>query len=201
MEYYIDEECRARYRFGKSAIEFVLNHVHNQINPPTNSSYSLSATKQVLIKLRFLATRSFLPVTGDTFAGLRKSTVSRVVRRVCLTRTRKPNQFVKFSESREVQDQSEQGIYQRASFHVSSIVWTEHAFALSHQQKVIQIMSTERVITVLTSKEFAIIEVIYIPIYFFSINILKTLSKFCCHVNWHNNDINGSWGINIVQEC
>ena len=43
---YSDEECRARYRFGKSAIEFIVNLVHVKINPPTKRSYSLSATKQ-----------------------------------------------------------------------------------------------------------------------------------------------------------
>ena len=104
MEYYSDEERRAQYRFGKSAIEFIVNLVHDEINPTTKRSYSLSATKQVLITLRFLATGSFLQVTGDTFAGLYESTVSRVVRRVCLALARKLNQFVKCPESREVKD-------------------------------------------------------------------------------------------------
>ena len=116
MEYYSDEECRARYRFGKSAIEFIVNLVHVEINPPTKRSYSLSATKQVLITLRFLATGSFLQVTCDTFAGLHKSTVSRVVRRVCLALARKLNQFVKFPESREVKNRVKQGFYEHAGF-------------------------------------------------------------------------------------
>ena len=115
MEYYSDEECRARYRFGKSAIEFIVNLVHDEINPPTKRSYSLSAIKQVLITLRFLATGD-LQVTGDTFAGLHKSTVSRVVRSVCLALARKLNQFVKYPESREVKDQVKQGFYERAGF-------------------------------------------------------------------------------------
>ena len=84
LEYYTDSECRARYRFGKESIAFIVDLVRDEINPPTKRSYSISATTQVLIALRFLATGSFLQVVGDTFAALHKSTLSRVVRRICV---------------------------------------------------------------------------------------------------------------------
>jgi hypothetical protein len=116
IEYYDEEECRARYRFGKDAIAFIVNLVHDEINPRTKRSDSLCATKQVLITLRFLATGSFLQVTGDTFAGLHKSTVSRVVRRVCLALARKLDRFVKFPETREAKDIIKQGFYEHAGF-------------------------------------------------------------------------------------
>ena len=96
LEYYNDEDSRARYRFGKNTIAFIVNLVHDKISLPTKRSFSISATEQILIMLRFLATGSFLQVTGDTFAALHKSTVSRVVRRVCLALSCKLDQFVKF---------------------------------------------------------------------------------------------------------
>ena len=55
LEYYNDEECRARYRFGKNTIAFIVNLVHDEISPLTKRSFSISATEQVLI------TGSFLP--------------------------------------------------------------------------------------------------------------------------------------------
>lgn len=111
IEYYNDDECRARYRFGKD-----VHYVHYEIHPPTNRSYALSATKQVLITLRFLATGSFLQVIGDTFAGLHKSTISRVLRRVCIALARKLDQFVKFPETREEKDEIKRGFYELAGF-------------------------------------------------------------------------------------
>ena len=116
LEYYNDEECRARYRFGKNTIAFIVNLVHDKISPPTKRSFSISATEQVLITLRFLATGSFLQVTGDTFAALHKSTVSRVVRRVCLALSRKIDQFVKFPDTRQAKDEIKQGFYEHAGF-------------------------------------------------------------------------------------
>ncbi|XP_028411674.1 putative nuclease HARBI1 [Dendronephthya gigantea] len=116
FEYYKDDECRARYRFGKDAIRFIVNLVHNEIHPPTNRSYALSAMKQVLITLRFLATGSFLQVIGDTFAALHKSTISRVVRRVCIALARKLDQFVKFPGTREEKDEIKRGFYELAGF-------------------------------------------------------------------------------------
>ena len=116
LEYYNDEECRTRYRFGKNTIVFIVNLVHDEISPPTKRSFSISATEQVLITLRFLATGSFLQVTGDTFAALHKSTVSRVVRRVCLALSRKLDQFVKFPDTQQAKDEIKQGFYEHAGF-------------------------------------------------------------------------------------
>ena len=116
LQYYSDSECRARYRFGKDAIMFIVNLVRDEISRPTNRSCSLSTTNQVLIALRFLATGSFLQVVGDTFAGLHKSTVSRVVRGVCLALSRKLDRFVAFPQTRETKDELKQGFYELAGF-------------------------------------------------------------------------------------
>ena len=57
----------------------------------TRLSHLLSASEQVLITLRFLASGSFLEVVGDTFLSYDKSTVSRVIRRV--TQCRQSERF------------------------------------------------------------------------------------------------------------
>lgn len=48
----------------------------------TNRNHAVSATRQVLITMRFLASGSFEQMTGDSVAGLNKSTVSRIIRRM-----------------------------------------------------------------------------------------------------------------------
>jgi hypothetical protein len=80
--YYSDEELRRRYRFGRQTIRYITRLVEDEIRPATNRTHPVSATKQVLITLRYLASGSFQQVTGDTIAGLDKSTVSRIIRRV-----------------------------------------------------------------------------------------------------------------------
>ena len=80
--YYSDEELRRRYRFGRQTIRYITRLVQDEIRSATNRTHPVSATKQVLITLRYLASGSFQQVTGDTIAGLDKSTVSRIIRRV-----------------------------------------------------------------------------------------------------------------------
>ena len=96
LQYYSDSDLRARYRFGREAILNIVCLIEEEIRPATNRSFPISATNQVLITLRFLATGSFLQVTGDTIAGADKSTVCRIVRRVTLAIARKLDDFVKF---------------------------------------------------------------------------------------------------------
>jgi uncharacterized Fe-S cluster-containing radical SAM superfamily protein len=57
------------------------NNNNNNNCPPyaTNQSFPILATNHVLIMLRFLATDSFLQVTGNTTTGADKSTVSHIV--------------------------------------------------------------------------------------------------------------------------
>ena len=88
-------ECRALYRFGKNTVAFIVNLIHDKISTPTGS---------------------FLQVTGNTFTGLHKSTLSRVVRRVCLAPARKFDQFAKFPKIRQAKDEIKQGFYEHAGF-------------------------------------------------------------------------------------
>ena len=81
LQYYSDCDLRARYRFGRAAIIYIVCLTEDKISPATNRSFPISTTNQVLITLRFLATSSFLQVTGDTITGAEKSTVSWFVRR------------------------------------------------------------------------------------------------------------------------
>ena len=93
-----------------------MNLVHDEISPPTKRSFCISATEQVLITLRFLATGSFLQAPVTLSLPCIKSTVSRVVRRVCLALSRKIDQFVKFPDTRQAKDEIKQGFYEHAGF-------------------------------------------------------------------------------------
>lgn len=116
LRYYSDSELRARYRFGRQTIVNIVRLVEDKIRPSTNRSFPISATNQVLITLRFLATGSFLQVTGDTIAGADKSTVSRIVRRVTLAISRKLDDFVKFPQTLQEKDEIKQGFYDLGGF-------------------------------------------------------------------------------------
>ena len=77
LNHYSEEELRSRYRFGREGINFIVELLSDEIAPSTRRSHSLSATEQVLVALRFIASGSFLEVIGDTFLSYDKSTVSR----------------------------------------------------------------------------------------------------------------------------
>ena len=82
----------------------------------TNRTKPVSATKQVMITLRFLASGSFQQVTGDTVSGLYKSTVCRIIRRVTVALSRRLDEFVKFPQTQEERDSIKQGLYEIANF-------------------------------------------------------------------------------------
>ena len=116
LQYYDDTELQKRYRFGRETINFIVNLVQDEISPETNRTHAVSATNQVLITLRFLASGSFQQVTGDTLASLYKSTVSRIIRRVTVALSREMNQFIKFPQSQEDREIIKQGFYEIANF-------------------------------------------------------------------------------------
>ena len=91
LQYYIDHELRQRYRFGRRTIEYITRIWEDDIAPTTNRNHAVSATRQVLITLRFLTSGSFQQVTGDSVARLDKSMVSRIIRRVTVALSRKVN--------------------------------------------------------------------------------------------------------------
>ncbi|XP_028417869.1 putative nuclease HARBI1 [Dendronephthya gigantea] len=114
--YYDDNELRQRYRFGSETIRYITRLVEDDIQPQTNRNHPVSAIRQVLITLRFLASGSFQQVTGDTVAGLDKSTVSRIIRRVTVALSRRIDQFIRFPNSQEERDATKQGFYEIANF-------------------------------------------------------------------------------------
>ena len=74
--------------FSRQTIRYITRLVEDEISTTTNRSQPVSATKQVLITLRFLASGTFQQVTGDTISGLHKSTVCRIIRRVTVAISR-----------------------------------------------------------------------------------------------------------------
>ena len=113
---YTENELRSRYRFGKEGIKFIVDLLADEISPSTRRSHSLSATEQVLITLRLLASGSFLEVVGDTFLSYDKSTVSRVIRRVTKALAAKVNDFVKFPATRNERDEVKRGLFRIGGF-------------------------------------------------------------------------------------
>ena len=67
LNHYSKQKLRSLYRFGREDINFIAELLSYEIAPSTRRSHSLSATEQVLVTLRFLASDSFLEVIGDTF--------------------------------------------------------------------------------------------------------------------------------------
>ena len=55
LNHYSEEELRSRYRFVREGINFFVELLPEEIAPSTRRSHSLSATEQVLVTLRFLA--------------------------------------------------------------------------------------------------------------------------------------------------
>ena len=113
---YTENELRSRYRFGKEGIKFIGDLLADEISPSMRRSRSFSATEQVLITLRLLASGSFLEVVGDTFLSYDKSTVSRVIRRVTKALAAKVNDFVKFPATRNERDEVKRGLFRIGGF-------------------------------------------------------------------------------------
>jgi hypothetical protein len=109
-----DAELRIRYRFGSQAINYITDLLHDDLVRDTDRNFALIPDVQVLIALRFLASGSFLQVIGDTF-GVDKSTVSRVVRDVCVALSNKREEFICWPSNQE-KEAIKNGFYQMARF-------------------------------------------------------------------------------------
>ena len=80
-----DDELRARYRFGRNAINYITNLLHDDLVRVSQRGHALEPQQQVLVALRFFASGSSVQVVG---VGVDKSTVSRTVRDVSLALNR-----------------------------------------------------------------------------------------------------------------
>ena len=74
--------CKERYRFLPDTIESLLNVIGDDLQSHTKRSFAISPLLQLLTVLRFLACGTFYNVVGDT-VRVSKSTVCRIIRRVC----------------------------------------------------------------------------------------------------------------------
>ena len=63
---------RSRFRFGREAIQYIVNLAAYEITSQTDRNNAVSAIMQVLV----LASGSFLQEIEDTFLGFDESTVS-----------------------------------------------------------------------------------------------------------------------------
>jgi hypothetical protein len=103
VEDYTEGGLRARYRFGREALGFIVDVLRTDLERPTKRGHALSPETQVLIALRFFASGSFQQVIGDTI-GVDKSTVSNVVRDVSLALVSRTDQFIKWPNAARRQE-------------------------------------------------------------------------------------------------
>ena len=88
LMYYSDNELHQRYRFSRQTIRYITRLVADEISPATR----------------------------DTVAGLDKSIVFRIIRRVTVGLSRKIDQCVKFPDTQEERDAIKQSLYEIANF-------------------------------------------------------------------------------------
>ena len=105
LNHYSEEELRSRYRFGREGINFNVELLWDEIAPLTRRSHSLSATEQVSVTLRFLASGSFLEFIGNTFLSYDKSTISRLFAEWHWLLPREGNDFVTFPTTPNERDE------------------------------------------------------------------------------------------------
>lgn len=75
-----EDNFKARFRFNKATVAFVLNLIEENIKPLTNRSQAISPLNN-LIALRFYATGSFFMKVGDHF-NVSEQTAGRIVHKV-----------------------------------------------------------------------------------------------------------------------
>ena len=101
-----DDELRARYRFGRNAINYITNLLYEDL---------VRVTRRGLVALRFFASGSFLQVVGDSL-GVDKSTVSRTVRDVSLALNKRRNQFIKWPSLNNEIEKMKNNFFLQAGF-------------------------------------------------------------------------------------
>lgn len=95
LKQYTSEELYARFRFGRDDIKYIADLVRPTLQHQTQRSHALSVEEQCLIALRFYACGTFYQVIGDNM-GVRKATVSNVVKAMSVALGSLINQFVSF---------------------------------------------------------------------------------------------------------
>uniref|UniRef100_A0A671PLS5 Putative nuclease HARBI1 n=1 Tax=Sinocyclocheilus anshuiensis TaxID=1608454 RepID=A0A671PLS5_9TELE len=95
LEQYTSEELYARFCFGRDDIKYIADLVRPTLQHQTQRSHALSVEEQCLITLCFYACGTFYQVIGDNM-GVRKATVSNVVKAMSVALGSLINQFVSF---------------------------------------------------------------------------------------------------------
>ena len=112
---FTDEELRARYRFGRESIEYILNVIGNDLRRKTRRNHAMSPSKQLLVALRFFASGSFLQVVGD-IEGVDKSSASRAVQHVSQLLAAKQEMFIKWPTTAAEVNANKNGFYRKRRF-------------------------------------------------------------------------------------
>ncbi|XP_048756388.2 putative nuclease HARBI1 [Ostrea edulis] len=76
-----EEEFIDRFRLSKECVMSILQEITEKLEPKQKEVCAISPLNQLLVALRFYATRSFLRVSGD-LSGVHESPASRIVTRV-----------------------------------------------------------------------------------------------------------------------
>ncbi|TGZ46715.1 putative nuclease HARBI1, partial [Temnothorax longispinosus] len=89
--------------------------IENQIRQNTDCNDAIPPIIQLLVALRFYATRSFLQIIGD-FCGISTSSTQRIVYRVSCAIATLRQEFIKLQLLPEEIRQNEEEFYQTAKF-------------------------------------------------------------------------------------
>nr|XP_023668356.1 putative nuclease HARBI1 [Paramormyrops kingsleyae] len=95
LKQYTSEELYAHFHFGRDDIKYIADLVRPTLQHQNQRSHVLSVEEQCLIALRFYACGTFYQVIGDNM-GVRKTTVSNVVKAMSVALGSLINQFVYF---------------------------------------------------------------------------------------------------------
>ncbi|KAJ3655893.1 hypothetical protein Zmor_015001 [Zophobas morio] len=115
FEIYNDKEFKRRYRLSKDVTNFIINEISPEISSQTDRNHALSASEQVIITLRFLATGAFLKLVGD-HSGVDESTTSRVITKVIFALARIGPQMIQMPRTEAEKSVVRQGFYNIARF-------------------------------------------------------------------------------------
>ncbi len=111
LEYYRDDELRARYRFRRETIVELINLLDDDLTHPTDRNKALPPLLQLCVALRFYACGSFLVVVSDTLPRISKASVCRCVLRVSEALVRRLDRFVTFPQTQNALDQTKRAFF------------------------------------------------------------------------------------------
>lgn len=100
LEMRTDDELFERYRFQRATINFICDMIADTLSHGTRRTMALPPMLQLLVFLRFVATRGFHQLIGDA-VHVSKATTGRCIRRVTSAIADAAGKFIHFPTGQE----------------------------------------------------------------------------------------------------